>query len=98
MIFWALDDFKSSQARDVEEGNWTMAPVDEARMPPAATARRFGHTPEAMAAISAGIGVVSACGGLWLSLAADTPTGPSIVVVAAGLFAVANLWSLVRPA
>lgn len=32
-IFWAIDEFKASQARDVEEGNWTMPPVDEAAMP-----------------------------------------------------------------
>lgn len=37
-IFWALDNFKSSQARDVQEGNWTMAPVDESRMPRATKA------------------------------------------------------------
>src|SRR3954467_15015921 len=29
-IFWAIDAFKKSQAADVTEGNWTMAPVDEA--------------------------------------------------------------------
>jgi hypothetical protein len=34
-IFWAIDYFKSSQARDVEEGNWTMAPVNEASLPAA---------------------------------------------------------------
>lgn len=33
-IFWALDEFKKSEARDVTEGNWTMQPVDEARVPP----------------------------------------------------------------
>ena len=33
-IFWALDEFKSSQARDVKEGDWTMRGVDEARVPP----------------------------------------------------------------
>lgn len=33
-IFWALDYFKSSQERDVAEGDWTMAAVDEARVPP----------------------------------------------------------------
>src|SRR5690349_8282902 len=33
-IFWALDYFKSSQAQDEKEGNWTMAPVDESRVPP----------------------------------------------------------------
>lgn len=32
-IFWGLDYFKSSQARDVREGNWTMAAVDESRLP-----------------------------------------------------------------
>jgi hypothetical protein len=38
-IFWALDYFKTSQARDVEEGNWTMAPVDESAVLPARKAR-----------------------------------------------------------
>ncbi len=32
-ILWALDYFKSAQAQDVRENNWTMAPVDEARVP-----------------------------------------------------------------
>ena len=32
-IFWAIDQFKSSQARDVEQGDWTMPPVDEAAVP-----------------------------------------------------------------
>ncbi len=32
-IFWALDYFKSSQARDVREGNWTMPPVNENHVP-----------------------------------------------------------------
>lgn len=30
-IFWAIDSFKSSQARDVSEGNWTMPPVKEGK-------------------------------------------------------------------
>jgi hypothetical protein len=38
-IFWALDHFKDSQARDVKEGNWTMAPVDEKAVPPPGRAR-----------------------------------------------------------
>src|SRR5437660_1462519 len=33
-IFWALDYFKSSQAQDEKEGDWTMGPVDEGRVPP----------------------------------------------------------------
>jgi hypothetical protein len=32
-IFWALDHFKGAQAQDVKEGDWTMAPVDEAKVP-----------------------------------------------------------------
>ncbi len=39
-VFWALDQFKSSQARDVQEGDWTMPAVDEAAVPAAAAARR----------------------------------------------------------
>lgn len=34
-IFWAIDNFKSSQARDVREGNWTLPAVDEANVPAA---------------------------------------------------------------
>lgn len=40
-IFWALDYFKSSQARDVAEGNWTMEPVDEGAVPPAGKAHKM---------------------------------------------------------
>ncbi len=54
---------------------------------PAATARPFARTPEAMAFWAVGIGAVAALGGLAGSFAFDTPTGPSIVTVAAGLFA-----------
>lgn len=39
-IFWAIDNFKSSQARDVQEGNWTMSAVDESRVPPSHLAER----------------------------------------------------------
>jgi hypothetical protein len=39
-IFWALDYFKSAQARDVSEGDWTMSPVREAEVPPADKAQQ----------------------------------------------------------
>src|SRR6266508_4328390 len=39
-IFWAIDQFKSSQAADVKEGDWTMGPVDESAVPPAHKARQ----------------------------------------------------------
>jgi hypothetical protein len=38
-IFWALDYFKDSQARDAAEGDWTMSAVDEAHVPPTDRAR-----------------------------------------------------------
>jgi len=38
-IFWALDHFKSSQAQDVREGNWTMPPVEENAVPRASQAK-----------------------------------------------------------
>jgi hypothetical protein len=38
-IFWALDYFKSAQAQDVREGDWTMRPANEAALPPAHKAR-----------------------------------------------------------
>lgn len=58
---------------------------------PAAAARRFAPTPETMAVAAAGIGILAVVGGLQLSLAADTPTGPSIVVTALALFLVAQI-------
>jgi hypothetical protein len=38
-IFWALDYFKSAQAQDEREGDWTMAAVDDGKLPPAHRAR-----------------------------------------------------------
>src|SRR5437764_3138059 len=38
-LFWALDNFKGSQAANQKEGGWRMAPVDEAKLPPARKAR-----------------------------------------------------------
>lgn len=32
-LLWSIDNFKASQATDVREGNWTMAKVDESRLP-----------------------------------------------------------------
>ncbi len=37
-ILWAVDNFKSSQAQDERENNWTMPCVDESRVPTAAKA------------------------------------------------------------
>jgi zinc transport system permease protein len=54
---------------------------------PAATARPFARTPEAMAALAVAAGSFAALGGLAGAFAADTPAGPSIVATAAALFA-----------
>jgi hypothetical protein len=32
-LLWALDNFKGSQAQDVKEGDWTLGPVDEGKLP-----------------------------------------------------------------
>ncbi|MCX8999798.1 metal ABC transporter permease [Rhizobiaceae bacterium BDR2-2] len=53
---------------------------------PAATARRYASTPEAMAVYAALIGAVAVIAGLFGSLRYDTPSGPSIVVAALILF------------
>ncbi|MEL6617636.1 MAG: metal ABC transporter permease [Pseudomonadota bacterium] len=58
---------------------------------PAAAARGLARTPEAMAMIAAAIGAVSAIAGLQGAYVFDTPAGPSIVCVAAILFAALNL-------
>ncbi|GAA5506910.1 hypothetical protein [Novipirellula caenicola] len=59
-IFWAIDNFKSSQARDVREGNWTMPAVEETALPNATqaenalrTALEMWDEPAADAAITA---------------------------------------------
>jgi hypothetical protein len=38
-LFWALDNFKSSQARNEKEGNWVMPPVEEGKVPSESQAR-----------------------------------------------------------
>lgn len=38
-ILWAIDQFKSSQAADMREGDWTLAPVDEKTVPSATRAK-----------------------------------------------------------
>lgn len=39
-IFWALDQFKVSQAADVRQGDWTLGPVEESAVPPREKARQ----------------------------------------------------------
>lgn len=64
---------------------------------PAAAARQFVRTPEQMAVVAAVIGCASVFGGLWSSLRWDTPSGPSIVVVAALIFFASLLFTRRSP-
>ena len=58
---------------------------------PAATARYFVRSPEQMVVGAALVGALSVAGGMLASLHWDTPSGPSIVVVATLLFAIGLL-------
>jgi zinc transport system permease protein len=58
---------------------------------PAATARRLARTPEQMALFASAIGAVAVGAGIYASLSFDTPSGPSVVVAAATLFALSAL-------
>ncbi|NND92796.1 MAG: iron chelate uptake ABC transporter family permease subunit [Granulosicoccus sp.] len=60
---------------------------------PAAAARPMSRTPERMALFAVLVGVLSILSGLGVSYLLDTPTGPTIVCVAALLFAGTNLLS-----
>jgi zinc transport system permease protein len=59
---------------------------------PAAAARRFARSPEAMAVGAAISGALAVAGGVEASLRWDLPTGPSIVLAAAALFALSAAW------
>jgi zinc transport system permease protein len=63
---------------------------------PAAAARPLSRTPESMALVAAGIGSISALVGLRAAYIFDTPAGPSIVCVAAVIFAVLSIAGSVR--
>ncbi|HEY7549894.1 MAG TPA: metal ABC transporter permease [Hyphomicrobiaceae bacterium] len=63
---------------------------------PAAAARPLARTPEQMAVIAGGFGMLAVAAGLFLSVTWDTPAGPSIVLVLAALFAVSILPSVAR--
>jgi zinc transport system permease protein len=59
---------------------------------PAAAARRFARTPEAMAALGALAGALAVMGGVTASFRWDLPTGPAIVLTASTLFVASTLW------
>ncbi len=60
---------------------------------PAATARAFANGPERMAVTAVAIGCLSVLCGIRVSYIADTPTGPTIVSLAAVFFVLATLFT-----
>lgn len=60
---------------------------------PAAAARSLARTPETMVLIAAAIGAGSSIAGLQSAYVFDTPAGPTIVCVAAIVFAILNMFS-----
>lgn len=60
---------------------------------PAAAARNLARSPETMALTAAAIGAASAVAGLRAAYVADTPAGPTIVCVAALIFACLSLFT-----
>ncbi len=62
---------------------------------PAATARPFSQTPEMMVMLAAVIGCSASVIGLRTSYLLDTPTGPTMVCIAAGLFIASSvIWKV----
>lgn len=53
---------------------------------PAATARHFANTAESMCLIASLFGVIAVVGGICASWLANTPVGPTIVLIAAAVF------------
>jgi len=63
---------------------------------PAAAARPLEKSPEQMAMLASLIGMLSVCAGMAFSFVWDTPTGPTIVVSAASLFVMSQVFNSVR--
>ena len=59
---------------------------------PAAAARGFARTPEAMALWAILLGMLASLSGLGMSLKLDTPAGASIVCMASVLFCLSLIW------
>jgi zinc transport system permease protein len=63
---------------------------------PAAAARPLAKSPEQMAIFASVIGMLSVCAGMGASFIWDTPTGPTIVVSAASLFVISQVFNSIR--
>jgi hypothetical protein len=61
-MFWALENFKSSQAQDIKEGDWTLNRVEETKLPnPGQAKEAFVRAMDAWDAEAADVAVASLC-------------------------------------
>ena len=61
-MFWALDNFKGSQAQDVKEGDWTLGKLDESKLPKPTQARAaFTRAMDAWDAEAADLAIAALC-------------------------------------
>jgi hypothetical protein len=61
-LLWALDNFKSSQAQDLKEGDWVLGAVAETRLPSIQNARaEFIRAMEAWDAEAADVSIAALC-------------------------------------
>ncbi|MDX2036333.1 MAG: hypothetical protein SFX72_06755 [Isosphaeraceae bacterium] len=61
-LFWALDNFKASQAQDVKEGDWVLEKLDEARVPSPTKARAaFEQAMDAWDSEAADVAIAGLC-------------------------------------
>jgi hypothetical protein len=61
-LLWALDNFKNSQAKDIEEGDWTLKGVDEARLPkPGQAKAEFVRAMDAWDSDAADVAIAALC-------------------------------------
>lgn len=61
-FFWALDNFKSAQAQDVKEGDWTLASVNESTVPsPSQSHSRFIEAMDQWDDAAADVAVAGLC-------------------------------------
>lgn len=61
-LFWAMDQYKASQARNMVEGNWQLPGVEESKVPPAHKARAaFIQAMDAWDPAAADVAVAALC-------------------------------------
>jgi len=63
---------------------------------PAATSRKWVHSPETMALLASALAVIAVLAGLAMSYYVDTPAGPSIVMIAGFMYFASQMILLIK--